>query len=273
MHDLLKGFSTMELALIYCVGFAALTVACIFLCRPYSRRWIHGRRNANDMIGFSLQSFAALYGILLGLLAVEAYQDFSSVKDAVSKKALTFATLRHNLDGLPAPVSGALQEDLRDYAVEALETHWPKDVTTPPPTGASPILRRMLGRLLAFQPATKSEELVYGEVFRQVNLLIEQRRLLLSSEGNGIPGAMWAVVYIGAFLFILLMCLFDMEAHVHVLLGATTALFLGAVVFLIAALDNPFRGGVTVDPAPIVEMRDALAHENPPAAAGQRREL
>jgi len=46
---------------------------------------MHGRRNANEMIGLTLASFATLYGILLGLLAVEAYQDFSAVGDVVSK--------------------------------------------------------------------------------------------------------------------------------------------------------------------------------------------
>jgi hypothetical protein len=256
VYDFLKGFSTGQMALMFCGGAVALTVVGIFVCRPLSRRWIHGRRNANDMIGFSLQSFAALYGILLGLLAVEAYQDFTAAKEAVSKQSLTFATLYHDLNGFPMPLRERLQQDLHDYAIEALETHWPSDPYAPTPTGSSPTLRRMMAKLLSFEPATKTEDLVYGETFRQVNVMIEQRRLLLSSESDGIPTPMWAVVYLGALLYMLLMCLFDMETHVHLLLGATTALFLGAVVFLIAALDNPFRGGVTVDPAPILAMRD-----------------
>jgi hypothetical protein len=256
VYDVLKGFSTAQMAILFCGGFAAATIIGIFICRPYSSRWIHGRRNANDMIGFSLQSFAALYGILLGLLAVEAYQDFSAAKDSVSKKALVFATLYHDLNGFPMPLREELQQDLHDYAVEAVETHWPKDPKTPTVTGSSPTLRRMMGKLLKFEPHTKSEELVYTETFRQVNVMIEQRRILLAAESAGIPGPLWSVVYLGAFLYLLLMCLFDMERHVHLLLGVTTSLFLGAVVFLIAALDNPFRGGVTVDPAPIIQMRD-----------------
>ncbi|WP_442755009.1 hypothetical protein ACNHKD_18825 [Methylocystis sp. JAN1] len=256
MYDLLKGFSTGQMASMFCGGFVALTVIGIFIGRPYSRRWIHGRRNANDMIGFSLQSFAALYGILLGLLAIEAYQDFTAAKDAVSKKALVFATLYHDLNGFPMPLREQLQQDLHDYAVEAVETHWPADPTTSTATGSSPTLRRMMSKLLMFEPRTKTEELVSAETFRQVNVMIEQRRLLLDAESAGIPGPLWSVVYLGAFLYLLLMCLFDMEAHVHLLLGVTTSLFLGAVIFLIAALDNPFRGGITVDPAPIIAMRD-----------------
>ncbi|PPD42985.1 MAG: hypothetical protein CTY15_11375 [Methylocystis sp.] len=246
------------MALIFCGGFVVATAAAIILSRPYARRWIHGQRNANDMIGFSLQSFAALYGILLALLAVEAYQDFAAARDTVSKKALTMATLYHDIAGFPQPLRTALQQNLHDYATEAIQTHWPADPFAKAPDGPSPRLRAMLRRLLDFQPSTKSEELVHGEAFRQVNLLIEQRRYLLSSEENGIPAALWSVMALGAFLYMLFMCLFDMERHVHLLLGCLTALFLGAAVFLIAALDNPFRGGVTVDSAPIRAMRDNI---------------
>jgi hypothetical protein len=38
----------------------------------------------------------------------------------------------------------------------------------------------------------------------------------------------------------------DMEIHVHLILGGMLSLFLGIVIFLIAAMDNPFRGEVSV---------------------------
>lgn len=263
MPEIFKSLSAMEMAVLFCAGFVVATTLGILACRPYSRRWIHGRRNANDMIGFALQSFATLYGIFLGLLAVEAYQDFATAKDAVSKKASTIATLYHDMDGFPTAMRAQLQEDLHGYTIEALATHWPKDPYARETVGASPRLHLMLDKILAFQPTTKSEEIVHEQAFTQVNALIEQRRLLLSSAENGIPGALWTVVALGAFIYMLLMCLLEMELHVHILLGGTTALFLGAVVFLIAALDNPFRGGVIVDPAPVVAMRDAVVKVTP----------
>jgi hypothetical protein len=260
LHEFIANFSAPQMAALFCGGFVAVTVVGVFALRPYARRWIHGRRNANDMIGFSLQSFATLYGILLALLAVEAYQDYSAARDAVSRKALAFTTLYHDAVGLPAPLRETFRHDLRDYASEALATHW-SDTRDAAADGPSPTLRRMLAASLAFQPATKSEELVQDEVFRQINVMIEQRRLLLESAREGIPDALWSVVWLGAAINILLMCLFDMETQVHVLLAAATSLFLGAVVFLVAALDNPFRGGVTIDPAPIIRVRDRIAQE------------
>ena len=38
----------------------------------------------------------------------------------------------------------------------------------------------------------------------------------------------------------------DMEIHLHLMLGAILASISGAVIFLIAALDNPFRGEVSI---------------------------
>ncbi len=255
MSTLLIGLSTWEMAAVICGGFVLATLLGLLLCRPYAKRWIHARRNANDMVGFTLASFATLYGILLGLLAVEAYQDFSTAKDTVSKNALTLTTLYQDLDGLPQGVRAALREELRDYAREALVTYWSND-PPPPNAGASPRLRAALDKLLAFQPSSKGEEIVQAQGVQQVNALIEQRRMLIAAANDGIPTELWAVLTFGALLYMFLMCLLDMEAHVHLVLASATALFLGSVVFLITALDNPFHGGVTISAEPI---RMALA--------------
>ena len=55
-------------------------------------------------------------------------------------------------------------------------------------------------------------------------------------------------IVIGAVLNIVLVWLLDMEVHVHVLLSGVLSVFLGVVIFLIAAMDNPFRGDVSVGP-------------------------
>jgi hypothetical protein len=39
-----------------------------------------------------------------------------------------------------------------------------------------------------------------------------------------------------------------MEIHLHLFLGGALAAFLGIVIFLIAELDNPFRGDLSVGP-------------------------
>ena len=254
----LNDLSAVQMAFLFCGGFVAATSVGILICRPYAKRWIHSRRNANDMIGFALASYATLYGILLGLLAVEAYQHFSSVQDTVSKKALTLATLYQDLDGLPRPIRGKLESELRDYTGEALETHWSKAAARPNSVGASPRLRNILDQLLAFQPATKGAELVQAVGVQRVNTLIEQRRTLLASAGGSIPEALWWVVGFGAALFMFMMCLFDMEPHVHFVFSGALAIFLGSGISSLQHWTIPFGRGVTVTPDAITEIHDHL---------------
>jgi hypothetical protein len=44
------------------------------------------------------------------------------------------------------------------------------------------------------------------------------------------------------------------EGHIHIIITGTLSAFLGLVIFLIAAMDYPFRGEVSVDAAPFEQV-------------------
>ncbi|MBM3564209.1 MAG: DUF4239 domain-containing protein [Alphaproteobacteria bacterium] len=249
--DLFKHLSIAQMAALFCLSALGLTWLGVFLFQRLIHSWIHGRRNANEMVGLTLAAFAALYGILLGLVAVEAYQDFSAVKDVVSKEASAIAALHKDFGGLPPPIRDELQEKLRAYAREAIDAvHPPPDVPQNPHS-SSPALNALFALIMNFQPTLKSEEVIQTEAFGRLNALVEHRRYLIAAGEDGIPTELWWVVCLGGILLISLMWLFDMELHVHLILSSAMGLFLGSVVFLIAALDNPFNGGLTVGSGPL----------------------
>jgi hypothetical protein len=249
--ELFKHLSVGQMAALFCLGSLGVTWLGVLLFQRLVHRWIHGRRNANEMIRLTLASFSTLYGILLGLIAVEAYQDFSAVGDVVSKEALAIAALHQDFEGFPQPTRGELQEKLRAYAREAIDAvHPPPDVVQNPHS-SSAALTGLFAQVMNFQAKLKSEEIVQAETFTRLNTLVEHRRYLIAAGDGGIPKALWWVVCLGGLLLIGLLCIFDMELHVHLILSSAMALFMGSVVFLIAVLDNPFNGGLTVDSAPI----------------------
>ena len=57
---------------------------------------------------------------------------------------------------------------------------------------------------------------------------------------------LWYVVLVGALINIAIVWMFDMKIVAHLLLGGLLVFFLGSMIFLIAAMDNPFRGEVSV---------------------------
>ena len=200
------------------------------------------------MVGFALSSFAVLYGLLVGLLAVAAYQNFSSVSDIVTKEASSVGALFRDLRGYPQPRKGRLRDELRDYTRNVIDKSWPEQQRGIVPKEETHLMAKFIDDQLTFEPSNKSEEILHGEALGRLNSVIELQRSRLANVTTGIPRVFWWVVVIGAVIFVVLLAMLGMEIHVHLILGGAVALFLGLVIFLIAAMDNPFRGDVSVGP-------------------------
>ena len=88
----------------------------------------------------------------------------------------------------------------------------------------------------------------------QLNTLLALRSSRLASVNSGIPDILWAVVLIGALVNIVLLWMIKTESHVHIIITGALSAFMGLVIFLIAAMDYPFRGDVSIDAAPFEQV-------------------
>jgi len=249
---------TSKIGALFALVFVLVTWAATLVLRHFLHPWFHRDRRANEMVGFVLSSFSVFYGILLGLIAVAAYQNFGAVGDLITREASSLAALYRDLNGYPQPLRGRLQGELREYTRYEIERDWPEQQRGIVPAEGTHRLRQFTDDLLGFEPQLMRDEIVHAETLRQVNNYMDQRRSRLNSVTVGIPPVLWWVVGIGALLGVLLTAMLDMEIHVHLILGGALSLFLGLVIFLIAAMDNPFRGEVSVTPDPIRQVYETL---------------
>jgi hypothetical protein len=86
------GYPATATALFVAVLVAATCIA-ILVSHRFFLSWIHRKERANDMVAFALSSFSVLYGLLVGLLALATYQNFSTVPEISNKEASNLATL------------------------------------------------------------------------------------------------------------------------------------------------------------------------------------
>ena len=256
------AYPSLYIGALFAVVSVAVTLLSILVVRRFFHPWIHTDERANDMVGFALSSFSVLYGLLVGLLAVAAYQNFSSVNDIVNKEASSLGALFRDLRGYPQPSRRALRDDLRDYTRNVIDKSWPEQQRGTVPKEESHLMAKFIDDLLSFEPSKKSEEILHAEALHQLNSLVELRRSRLANVTTGIPAVFWWVVAIGAIISLVLLAMLDMEIHVHLILGALVSLFLGLVIFLIAAMDNPFRGAVSVGPDAFVATYNSLMKPN-----------
>jgi hypothetical protein len=258
-------YPTWEMALLFTLGTAAFAIAGVLLFRRVFGAWLHRDDKVNEMVGFAMSSFSMLYGLLLGLLAVAAYQGFSDTSGLTDRESTVLATLYGATGALPAPLARELQGDLRRYTRNVIDVSWPEQRRGVVPTEAGDLLEIYLHKLHDFEPQTMREQNVQSEAFTLANELVQIRRSRLLSVDGGIPEILWWVVLAGAAINILLVWMLDMQRHSHIILSAMVGGFLGLVIFLVAAMDYPFRGAVSVGPDSFEFVYDTVMRDGPGA--------
>lgn len=108
MLNIIQNYPPIYVGVLAGILFSAITILGIFFFDPLTKSWVHGQFSSNEIIGITLDGFTAIYGILLGLLAIGAYENVSSMEDIVSKEATNISVLYRDFRGYPKLVQQRL---------------------------------------------------------------------------------------------------------------------------------------------------------------------
>lgn len=233
-------------------AFVLFGLAGLSLTRSFVRRVHKEDHSHNDIVGYYLAAVTVFYGITLGLVAVGTWGSYNAVQDKVDREAQDIASLSRDVNSYPEPLRTELTGDLRRYLTEVIDHSWPQQRQGIVPRGSGPILDQVQQHLLQFQPTDMGQQVIYQESYRQFNDLVESRRSRLDSVTTGLPRPLWWMVIVGALLSITATLFFHMRSFtMHVYMTSLLSGLLGLLIFLVATLDNPFRGKVSISPEPL----------------------
>ena len=261
MLDWIYTISSFRFALLTCGFFIAFSWLGTILARPILRTFVKQRDSVNDLVGYILSCFGVFYGLLLGLLAVAAYQNFRDVENVVTSEASALSALVTDVSAYPDPERTNLIWNLRDYTRDLLKIAWPNQQKGIVSKEGDFTLDAFHERLIRFEPSTAGQEIMHAETLKQYNQYLEKRQQRVLAVSTSIPKIMWIVVLVGALMNITLVWLFDMRLMSHLFLGGMLSSFLGMMIFLIASMDNPFRGEVSISAEPFAQIHTRLMEE------------
>jgi hypothetical protein len=193
--------------------------------------------------------------LAVALIAVSVWQSYNDTSKVISEEATALAALYRDVSSYPEPIRQQLQGELRDYTSNLIEIAWPLQQQGKIPTGGVELMNRFQATLVGFEPASESQKLLHGETLRAYNEMIKARRLRLDSVTTGLPMVMWFVIVVGAFIGLSSSFFFKVEdARLHLVEVLLLAVFIGLIIFMILALDRPYRGdlGLSADPYRLV---------------------
>ena len=213
----------------------------------------------SELSGSIVHAVMVLYGLALALIMVSVWETYSDVSKTLSGEASALNGLYRDVSSYPEPIGPELQKELRDYVDQIIHEAWPLQRRGQVPTRGVVHMDRFQAVLNKFEPVTEGQKLLHGETLRAYNQMIQARRLRLDSVKNGLPAVLWTVIVVGAFIALTTFFFFKVEdARLHGILVTLLAIFIGMVIFMILALDRPFRGDLGLTPEPYQLLYDQL---------------
>lgn len=245
---------------LFCVAtFVVLGVGGLLLSRPFVMRLVDSgdigaereahRAAHNEAVNTYLSVVGIFYGLTLGLISVTVWQSFSDADARVNAEAAGLGSLYRSVSSYSPPARTELQKSVREYTRFTIKDAWPQFQQGNIPTGTRARLTRIGDLLYAFEPRSEGDKIVHAQTlveFHEVSDLARGRFLIVST---GLPSTLWGVVLIGGALTVGMTFLFVLPSlRVHAILTALTAAMIGLLLFLMGAMDYPFRGGFSVTP-------------------------
>jgi len=201
----------------------------------------------SDFNGAMLQAVMVFYGLAVALIAVSVWETYGDVSKTVSQEATAIAALYRDVSSYPDAIRPELQEDLRVYVDYVINEAWPLQRRGQIPGHGVQLLDRFQNSLTHFEPATEGQKLLHAEALRAYNIMIQARRLRIDTVETQLPGVLWFIIIAGALISLCSSFFFRIhEVRLHAIQVVLLATFIGLVIFMIFALDRPYRGDLGI---------------------------
>lgn len=244
LHDLPVGFGI----LLTCAAFIAPALLGVFMLQPHIARRFSGEADVNTVLGFVLNAFAVYFGVLLALLSIAVFENRNRAQDSIDREAASLVRLARDLRVYPEPVGADLLGQLSAYVAHEVGPGWARQARGLASPGEVMIVDRLHGALSRFEPSGARETLNHTQALRSFAEFVDHRRMRIAQGAESVPSVMWWVVLAGAVLNIVVVWAFDLRRLSHALVGGALALFIGAVIYMVLVLDQPFRGSNGLKP-------------------------
>ena len=211
------------------------------------------------MVSYYLGAFGVFYGLTLGLIAVASWQNFTDLDRLVAEEAAALRVLDRSAGWYPPPCgaccAGASWSTPGSSSTRSGRRGGGKGLEA-----AQARLTAIEEPLVAFEPATAGQQAAHAEALRAYARYLELRRQrAFGATSTGLPAVVWYVLLAGAAASIALTFLFVLpDARGHLVLTTVLAGFLGLLIFLVAAMDLPYRGEVSVGPEAFEAVRQQM---------------
>lgn len=241
----LESLPTLLAGVLVVGGFVGSTLFFGFLVARFTSSEI--RTAHNDRAGFILAVIGVIYAVLLAFVAIGVWERFQQAETRSYEEAGALATVFR--DSQAFPNSQALRASLHAYVRSVIKDEWPRMRRGDQSHDADQLLESVAREIRALPVTSRGLEDVHSQMLSAVDTALMDRETRLTVDATGINKIMWLVLITGAYVTVAFTYLFGFDRTLmQLLMVGGLAFLIGLVLFLVLALDYPYRGSISVGP-------------------------
>lgn len=239
------------LTLIQGIGIVAISIAGAISGQFLLHRHLplHVRKQQNDVAGFIYAVVGVAYAALLAFMFIIVWQEFDNTRTTVEHEANEVAAI-YQIAGQIGRSQGQQVQDLsRSYAEIVVNQEWPLMANGRESQQAWDTLAQLGKTIEQIQPQDAREQALYGQLLDRLHDLSDNRRVRLLDAREAVGWGFWILMIFLGIITIGFTYLFGLENTVgHAVMIAAITATIVSILFLINAIDLPFRGDIRVGP-------------------------
>jgi hypothetical protein len=250
---------SLELGLGIKAIFLFVSLTALMATRGIIAKHFYKSHEADQAVSAIFGAVGMLYGLLLGLVAVAAWQNYDKLNDLVDEEASAIIQLYRCVNVLKDPSHEPILEGIKTYTKDIIEVSWPAHKHGMAPMTGIDLITALHKKLANYESKAKNQPTSYGEAVSAFSDMVKARRMRVNGVDIGIPSALWLVIIGGAVLTIPITFFFHLPSlKTHLLLTGFYVVFLAGMIALIAVLDNPIRGEISISTEPYQKALKAM---------------
>ncbi len=205
-------------------------------------------RESHDVSGFVYAVVGVIYAVLLAFVVIVVWEQFRGANQIAEDEAMHLGNVRQLSKVFPDSVSKVIASEVHDYAQSVVEREWPAMAERHADPQTYAIAKKLWGTFYAFRPAP-AEQAYYNEALRELTGFNNDRRLRIIGMNGTIPPILWTVLLGGGIICIVFTYLFatPRPGTQYMITGLLAAMIV-LTLFLIAEMDHPYEGGMSLLP-------------------------
>ena len=203
----------------------------------------------NEVAGFLVAVIGVVYAVIAGFTIFALWENFTEAQNATKVEALRATPLEQGARVFGPATEARLRREVIAYNQSVID-HW----DTIKQGNASPQVRANIDAMFTtienLRPTTDAQRaFVHEAEARLLDLSNERRNRIITTHEGELPPLMWIAILIASAITIMFALLFGLEsARLHYVMVAGLAAIIGTNLFLVAELNYPYLGDVSVQP-------------------------